>query len=318
MEFRVPLSNLAPMLIHTYTRLDHLKKTIEALLKNELASATDLIIASDYSKNEEDLHAVLLVREYIDSIKGFKSITKILRKRNFGPYENPMSAIDEIFKRYDRVILMEDDTIVGVGFIKFINEGLMLYKDDKSVFAICGYLWRGIAVEPRTETVLLPAFSAWGYGIWKDRYYQVPDHQALAAEFLKKPIMFFKFNMNRPDLLGGVKKLSMGASVPDLANLLHMIKTRKVCLFPTKSLVRNIGHDGSGVNCQVDHDFANQPYNEKTLIEIITNMPVAYDHSNTIFYAFGGWKILILNFIKHYSRSLLGDRVYKKIVDFKK
>ena len=43
---------LAPIVILTYNRPWHTQQTVEALLKNEYASESDLIIFSDAPKNE--------------------------------------------------------------------------------------------------------------------------------------------------------------------------------------------------------------------------------------------------------------------------
>lgn len=43
---------LAPIVIFTYNRPWHTQQTVEALLKNEYASESDLIIFSDAPKNE--------------------------------------------------------------------------------------------------------------------------------------------------------------------------------------------------------------------------------------------------------------------------
>ena len=47
------LSKLAPILLFTYNRLDHLKKTIYSLEKNFLSKYSDLIIFSDGAKKKK-------------------------------------------------------------------------------------------------------------------------------------------------------------------------------------------------------------------------------------------------------------------------
>ena len=45
------ITNLAPIVLFVYNRLNHTIKTVEALKKNTLAKESDLIIYSDYPKN---------------------------------------------------------------------------------------------------------------------------------------------------------------------------------------------------------------------------------------------------------------------------
>jgi len=66
---------LAPVILFVYRR--DVKKTIDSLLKNNLANQTDLFIYSDGAKNDKDLDDVIIVRDSIKEIYGFKSVTLI-------------------------------------------------------------------------------------------------------------------------------------------------------------------------------------------------------------------------------------------------
>ena len=44
--------SLAPVILFTYNRPEHTKRTIEALAANELAAETDLYVFSDAAKKE--------------------------------------------------------------------------------------------------------------------------------------------------------------------------------------------------------------------------------------------------------------------------
>ena len=54
----------APVILFTYNRPDHTKRTIEALAANELAEETELYVFSDAAKKEADKCIPLLVQGY--------------------------------------------------------------------------------------------------------------------------------------------------------------------------------------------------------------------------------------------------------------
>lgn len=307
----------APVVIHTYTRLEHLKKTIGALLLNDLATSTDLFIASDAPREPKDEGEVLILREYIKSIKGFKSVNIILRDKNFGLHLNASATFDEVYQKTDRLITIEDDTIVGKGFLRYINDGLTLYKGDESVFAICGYLDKSVSVNSSSDAVLLPGFNAWGYGIWRERFYEVPEFADLATEFLWNPKLFLQMNLNRPDLLQGARAVSKGLIAGDFAFLLHIIKTKKRCLFPSFSLVRNLGNDGTGENCTVDLAYESQPYNKEKIIHVGLDKTRHRYPNNPFFSSLGGWGALIINLIKFFFIVIFGERLFKSMSNLK-
>jgi GT2 family glycosyltransferase len=74
----------APITLFVYNRPAHTRQTVEALLKNELAGESDLIIFSDAPKKPEAAEAVREVREYIRTITGFRTVRIVEREKNLG------------------------------------------------------------------------------------------------------------------------------------------------------------------------------------------------------------------------------------------
>ena len=65
----------SPIALFVYSRLNHLRRTIEALKENPEAAKSDLIIFSDAAKFSDMQKAVEDVRQYIRDIRGFKSVS---------------------------------------------------------------------------------------------------------------------------------------------------------------------------------------------------------------------------------------------------
>lgn len=308
-------STLAPVLIITYNRYDHLRQTVEALKQNYLADQTILFIASDYPKSELDRESVQKVREYIKSICGFKSVIPIFREYNYGAIENALSAIKKVFGEYDRLIIMEDDIVTGKGFLKFINDGLEKYKDNKEIYAICGYLWALQNAKPVENQIFLHAFAAWGCGIWKAKEAWIQGGPDLAREFLSSSKLFCKMNRASPHYLLMVASIAKGHLVAgDVDRCLTMIKCQKLCLFPPKSLVRNIGFDGSGIHCGLDSRYASQPINQE-VVDITASVPVMELEVNrdALYNYFGGNAELLKNIFIYCMQRILPPFILNKL-----
>ena len=122
--------SLAPIGLSTYSRLLHLKKTIEALKANTLAKESDLHIFSDGAK-QGDEERVEAVRKYIDTIDGFKNVQVIIRTKN-SRVRNNRDGISELLEKFGKCIYLEEDIVTAPGFLKFMNESLNVYeKKDK-------------------------------------------------------------------------------------------------------------------------------------------------------------------------------------------
>lgn len=130
---------VAPVILFVYNRPKHTAKVIKNLKNNYLAKKTELLIFSDGPKNKEDFLQVKEVRNIINKIKGFKSVTVYQRLKNIGLSSNIVLGLNQFFKKNKSAIILEDDLIVDKYFLYYMNCGLTIYKNEKKVISIHGY-----------------------------------------------------------------------------------------------------------------------------------------------------------------------------------
>ena len=124
---------LAPIVLFTYNRPVHTRQTIDALLKNEYASESDLIIFSDAPKNDAAEDGVRQTRAYLRGITGFRSINLIERAENMGLAANIIDGVTQVVNEYGQIIVLEDDLLTSPFFLKYMNEALSMYEDANEV-----------------------------------------------------------------------------------------------------------------------------------------------------------------------------------------
>ncbi|MEN6292732.1 MAG: hypothetical protein ABFD07_12055, partial [Methanobacterium sp.] len=112
---------LAPIVLFVYNRLWHTRQTVEALQKNELVADSELFIFSDAPKNESAIDNVTDVREYCNTITGFKKITIIERDNNWGLANSIIDGVTKIVNEDGRVIVLEDDLVTSPFFLMYMN-----------------------------------------------------------------------------------------------------------------------------------------------------------------------------------------------------
>src|SRR3989339_698479 len=132
---------LSPIVLFVYNRLEHTRKTIEALQKNELAKDSELFLYSDGPKNEENIKKVNEVRKYINSIDGFKKVKIVEREINFGLARSIIAGVTDIVNKYGKIIVLEDDIVTSPYFLTFMNDALCLYENEEKVMHISGYFF---------------------------------------------------------------------------------------------------------------------------------------------------------------------------------
>jgi glycosyltransferase involved in cell wall biosynthesis len=242
--------NLAPIIIFCYNRLDHLKKTVEALQKNELADESDLFVFSDGYKREKDKQKVLDVRDYIHSVSGFKKVTIIEREKNRGLANSVIAGVTEIINQYGKVIVVEDDLVTSPVFLKYMNECLDLYEKDQRIFSISGYAPPiKIPTEYQYKQYLIVRPCSWGWATWKDRWQLVDWEVSDFSSFIRSKLERKKFNLAGKDLTIMLLKQMTGKINSWAVRWTYSCyKQGKYCVYPVESYIFNAGTDGSGTH----------------------------------------------------------------------
>ncbi|MDX2469779.1 MAG: glycosyltransferase, partial [SAR324 cluster bacterium] len=91
-----PQRSLSPIVLFVYNRLEHTKQTIDALVKNDLAAQSELFIYSDGPKNKDSQQAVLEIRNFLQTISGFKKVVIIERETNWGLAASIIDGVTKI------------------------------------------------------------------------------------------------------------------------------------------------------------------------------------------------------------------------------
>lgn len=245
---------LSPIVLFVYNRPWHTLQTIEALQKNILASESELFIYSDGAKNNQDTDKVAEVREYIQTINGFKKITIIERDKNWGLANSIIDGVTKIINEYGKIIVLEDDLVTSPFFLKFMNEALQMYQNENEVACIHGYVY---PIQNLPETFFIRGADCWGWATWK-RGWDIfeMDGQKLLNEVkqrsLQKEIDFndsYGYTKMLKDQIMG-KNNSWAVRWYVSAFLKEML-----CLYPDESYVQNIGNDNSGTHCGQTNDY---------------------------------------------------------------
>jgi hypothetical protein len=235
--------NCAPIVLFLYNRLQHSQETLEALASNTLALESELFVFIDVAVDkgidvQDDLEAMCLRFE-----GKFLNISINRASKNLGLARSVSLGVTSIVNKYGRVIVLEDDLVTSPLFLEYMNRCLSTYEGHPSVYSINAYMHPidfGV-----NEIFLSPlATSSWGWGTWKGKW--------RFFEFFEKPRQEIDLAGAKEDFnYGGYSFYEMFENKSSWA--IHwyysVFRNAGLGVFPTRTLVRNIGFDGSGTNC---------------------------------------------------------------------
>lgn len=243
--------------------------TINSLKANDLAKHSNLIIYSDGFKGEKDKLAVLEVRKLAKNIQGFSSVRLIEREENFGLSKSIILGVTEVLDGHNEVIVLEDDLITSPYFLEYMNDGLKMYSLEESVASIHGYIYP-IDIQ-LNENFFLKGADCWGWATWK-RSWEIfnPSGKELLDSLVKQDLIKeFNFDstyLYSKMLINQIENKNDSWAIRWYAST---FLKNKFTLYPKKSLVKNIGLDGSGVHGNDSNLMNALLSNEKIKVERI-------------------------------------------------
>jgi hypothetical protein len=239
---------VAPITLFVYNRLSHTRQTVEALQENELAECSDLFIFADGAKSRESIAAVNDVREYIKTIDGFKSVNIVERDENFGLASSIIHGVTKLCNEFGRVIVVEDDLVTSPFFLRYMNEALDIYCNESEVASIHGYWYPVDSKMP--ETFFLRGASCWGWATWSHAWNIFQEDGKQLLDELKNKKLTRSFDLDGAMAYTQMLKDQIKGKNNSWAIRWHAstFLANKLQLSPGRSLVRNIGFDGSGTH----------------------------------------------------------------------
>jgi hypothetical protein len=240
---------IAPIALFVYNRPWHTQQTVKALQKNGLAQESDLFIFSDAAKAPDAEPQVADVRNYIRTVDGFKSVKIIEREKNWGLANSINDGVTEACKSYGRVIVLEDDIVTSPYFLTFMNAALDRYANEPKIWHISGWNYP-IDPESLGGAFLWRAMNCWGWATWADRWQHFRKDPAYLVKTWDKD-KIKRFNLDGAHDFWEQVKLNYSGKINTWAIFWYatIFDSGGLCLNRAQSLVRNIGHDGTGENC---------------------------------------------------------------------
>ena len=245
---------LAPIVLFVYNRPNHTQKVIDALKNNPEAKDSELFVYCDGAKenaSEIEKKQIEETRKIIRGIMGFKSVTMIENKENKGLACSIIEGVTEIVNKFEKIIVLEDDIVTSKGFLNYMNTALDLYKNNKKIMQVSGYVFPFHQDFNKLDTFFYKPGSCWGWGTWKtswNLFEKAPEKQ---FNEIGKHDLWEEFTLfgAYPSYKSQIEQ-NISGQINTWAIFWYasMFLNGGTTLMPTISLVQNVGLDGSGEN----------------------------------------------------------------------
>ena len=254
------MKNNISIILFAYNRPSHLRRVLIAL-ENQNIHEINLFL--DGPKNNNDKIIQKEIKQSFVNNKFNKKIKRniFISKKNKGLAVSLKKGITKIAKKCKFLIILEDDCIPREGFFEFIKENMNNLKKLKNIGAICCYqipeIHEKFFFDKNLKTIELKYFIPWGWCV-------------LSENWLK----FMKYNKNnekvKDSILNKIKKsVKDEKKIWSYSFIKYNYQKKLSYLYPSKSLVKNIGFDGSGINSKITDKFATKFSDSKKIDSFI-------------------------------------------------
>lgn len=285
------MKTLAPIALFAYNRPQHLRKVLESLQNNKLAEESDLYIFCDGPKTTataEELAKIEAVRVVAAENKWCKTVTIRTQSKNQGLANSIIHGVTEIVSTFQKIIVLEDDLVPFPYFLSYMNAALDMYENETNVACISAYVYPVKSKLP--ETFFIQGADCWGWATWQRAWncFEADGKKLLEhieSNALQKKIDFdftYPYVQMLKDQINH-KNDSWAIRWYASAFIKNML-----CLYPGKSLIQNIGIDGSGTHSGSSDKWNVEEFKENIVLQKIPT--VQHKHGYRAF--------------KHYFKSL--------------
>ncbi len=241
---------LAPIALFAYQRPDHLRRVLQSLAANPEAAASELYVFSDAPRDSGAAAGVEAVRGVLRGARGFARLTPVLRDANLGLARSIIDGVGRLCDSHERVIVLEDDLEVAPYFLAYMNSALERYADEERVASIHGYVYP--VSEALPETFFLRGADCWGWATWRRAWRLFEPDGASLLEALLARRLAGAFDLDGAYGFTAMLRDQIAGRNDSWAIRWHAsaFLADKLTLYPGRSLVQNIGADGSGTHVE--------------------------------------------------------------------
>jgi hypothetical protein len=234
-----------PCVIFAFNRPQKLGRVLHAL---KIQDVNRLVIFVDGPRRENETALVEQCRKIAREVNWAETELHIWAE-NHG-LKGVLDNIDLVMEEYPTAIFVEDDCLPLPSFLDFMQEALVHYQEEKSVFSISAYqlLPRSYFRGNDCSLVSSARFTCWGWATWRDRWKEIRG-AIDQFETLFEGLSIIP-NTAGPDLPVTTPELVRKKKLVswDIKVAIATLWLKKVHLLPTQGRIKNIGQDIGGMH----------------------------------------------------------------------
>lgn len=259
-----PINNTfeTPILLICYNRDQYIREQIYQIKQ---IKPKNVFIACDGPKNSNDAIKVERVRQlYLELIDWDCDVKTLFSSSNQGCFKGVKSALTWFFTSNKEGIVLEDDIIPSQDFFYFMEVMLKNYRKDHNIFCLSGC---NLGYQTELSIFGSKIMNMWGWATWADRFFEVDFSISSWQEVSNKRLYLFKklryhiFDYDHNWIEYWISIFDSAVNNDDFSTwdyqlIYNQITSEKICIYPGKNLIQNLGFHEDATHTKLENHAA--------------------------------------------------------------
>jgi len=285
---------VTPIAIFVFKRPEHTARMLAALALNPRLAQHPLYIFCDGARNAGEVEAVETTRKRVREFHHLDK-TVVEQPENQGLARSVIQGVTQLVNQYGRVIVLEDDLVVSTDFLDYMSDALDYFADEPKVMQVSGHAFPVPSIAANDTALLLPFVASWGWATWSRAWAQFDVEAKGWEQLMRNQKLRRRFDLGNAYPYSDMLLRQMQGKIDSWAIRWNwsVFKANGLVLYPSQSLVENIGFDGSGTHCSdfvpVNGERSTNP-SKWIWPQVIGTDPMRFQWVRlAIVHAHGGW-----------------------------
>ena len=241
-----------PVVLVVFNRPEQTRKVLESISE---AQPEHLIVIADgpRSGRSADLVAVQETRELFEALPWSCSVERVFSKSNLGVRERILTGLDDVFSKYERAIIIEDDCLPSTDFLFFAQAILEKYEENNQIGLVGGFN-NGASGSSSSKYFFSRFPEIWGWATWANTWHDFRDAPLASGwskEEASEAIQHVESRIAQRRL-SRLSALNKSISTWDIDFALHLVNRELLTVLPKTNLIINIGFGDSATHTRIE------------------------------------------------------------------
>ena len=250
--------------VFVFNRPEHTRLMLQSLSECKNVENYKIFVFQDGPRDDSDVKKIEQVQDVLEGYREALSLQLTAKASNLGLAESVISGVSKVLLNYTSVIVLEDDLVLNPGTLNFLKQAISLMKINSKIFSASAYSPVDMRDSTSYQTKKYDGFlvnrtHSWGWAITATNWSRIDwklQNLNLALRDRKTLDFFVEGGNDLIPML--VEQLKGSINSWAIRMAIQAAIFREYTLYPSATLIRNVGFDGTGVHCGFNEQIQNQ------------------------------------------------------------